>query len=324
MRHSARALATALAAGAIAALSAPTLAAQQATPAATAAPTAAPSPLPAGPPKLPPNFDPCGGPQELLYKFGTTPCVVPLGEAMLSAGYSSAKVTGNVTLGSIATLPISGLATQYPQALLTVGLTPKTDVEIALPSYLRLDTTKEPWLAQGASDTNIGFKQRVAFDPLSATITSVTLQVKLPTGSPSLRAASPAYAVGVLQSKAWTSEHLSVIGNVNVGYGPSMGPSPVQRASASATALGLWMTPGNFLASAGAVYNSASGVVMPLVSFEQLMSRHVGVQVYYAGMGTGFAQTIPLGLPMIDAIGTKGNVNVVGGNLVLLAGHGGP
>jgi hypothetical protein len=95
---------------------------------------------------------------------------------------------------------------------------------------------------------------------------------------------------------------------------------PVQRISASAPATGLWTSPGSFLASAGAAYNSSSGVVMPLVSVEQLASRHLGIQFYYAGMGTGFAQTTPLGFPTIPAITTSGRVNVVGGNLMLLAG----
>lgn len=63
---------------------------------------------------------------------------------------------------------------------------------------------------------------------------------------------------------------------------------------------------------------------MPLVSVEQLASRHLGIQFYYAGMGTGFAQTTPLELPAIPAITTRGRANVVGGNLMLLAGSSGP
>jgi hypothetical protein len=277
-----------------------------------------------GAPKLPPNFDPCGGPQELLNKFGTTPCVVPLGEVMLSGGYSSAKVTGNVALGSIATMPVSALARQFPQSVITVGVTPQTDFEFAGPSYLRLDTPSKPWLAQGATDSSFEIKQQVAFNPFAAEITSITLQVKLDTGSPSLRAASPAYALGVLQSKAWPSQHLTLIGNADVAYGPTSGPMPVQRASAGATGLALWTSPGNFLASVGAVYNTSSGVLMPLAAVEQLVNRHVGLQLYYAGMGAGFAQTTQVALPMINSIQTKGNVNVVGGSFVLLAGHGGP
>jgi hypothetical protein len=326
MKHSARALATALTVSALASLTAPTPAAQQPTPAAapTAAATAAPATPRAGLPKLPPNFDPCGGPQELLNKFGTTPCVVPRGEAMLSAGYTSAKVTGNATLGSLGTLAFSGLARQFPQALLTVGVTPQSDLEIQLPSYLRADTTREPWLAQGATDTSIEYKQRVAFDPIADTMTAVTLQVKLNTGSPSLRAASPAYVLGGLESKSWAQEHVTFIGGVDAAYGPTMGPMPVQRLSATVSALGLWTSPGSFLASAGAVYSSANGTVMPLFAVEQLVNPHVGVQVFYLGMGSGFAQTTELGLPMIQAINSKGNVNVVGANLIWLAGHGGP
>jgi hypothetical protein len=81
-------------------------------------------------------------------------CVVPLGEVMVSGGYSSAKVTGNVSLGSIATVPVSALARQFPQAVITVGLTPQADFEFAAPSYLRLDTANKPWLAQGATESS--------------------------------------------------------------------------------------------------------------------------------------------------------------------------
>jgi hypothetical protein len=52
----------------------------------------------AAPPQLPWNFDPCGGPQELLAKFGPTPCVVVGGAAILSAGYTSAKINGKVSI----------------------------------------------------------------------------------------------------------------------------------------------------------------------------------------------------------------------------------
>jgi hypothetical protein len=53
---------------------------------------------------------------------------------------------------------------------------------------------------------DLEMKQRIAFDPLAATITSLIGQVKLPTGSPSLRAASPSYALGALQSKPGPSK----------------------------------------------------------------------------------------------------------------------
>ena len=150
------------------------------------------------PPALPANFDPCGGPQEILNKFGVTPCVVVGGEAMLSAGYLSAKVNGNIQVGSIATLPAAALVRSYPQALATVGLGPRTDVEFTLPSYTRVDTARFPLLLGGDTDFQVGFKQRVAFDPVHGTLASVAASVEFPTGSPALRAAGPSYNVQLL------------------------------------------------------------------------------------------------------------------------------
>lgn len=69
-----------------------------ATVAQTETPTPTPSPSPSQPmPSVwhnPPNtnfsiVDPCGGPKELLNKFGPTPCVYVAGEAVVSAGFAN-------------------------------------------------------------------------------------------------------------------------------------------------------------------------------------------------------------------------------------------
>jgi hypothetical protein len=94
---------------------------------AASAQSATPSPAPAATAAPawhnPPNtnysiFDPCGGPKELLNKFGPTPCVYIAGEAMVSAGYSNISAHASITVsrGALAAgLPLSGNANKAPR-----------------------------------------------------------------------------------------------------------------------------------------------------------------------------------------------------------------
>jgi hypothetical protein len=286
----------------------------------TGVPTA-PSAAPVVPPVLPANFDPCGGPQELLNKFGLTPCVVVGGEAMLSAGYVSAKVNGNVQAGTVATLPASALVRIYPQALATVGLSPCTDVQFTPATYARVDIAHFPLLVSGDTDFQVGFKQRVAFDPVHGTITSVAASVEFPTGSPALRAPGPAYKGELLGSYAFP-RHLGLIYDMQLSNAATNN-SQGRNTTLSLTVLPYYQSPGNLLAGAAAVI-LPSGTVVPEVFVEQLVNRHVGVEFFYAGMGTGFVSSTETNLPTISAINVQGSVNVIGASLFAMIGRSGP
>jgi hypothetical protein len=68
-----------------------------------------------------------------------------------------------------------------------------------------------------------------------------------------------------------------------------------------------------------------NGKALPMFIIEQLVNRHFGVAVTYAGMGaSGFANTTQPGLPLIDAINVNGSVNAINVSVVGLIGQSGP
>jgi hypothetical protein len=288
------------------------------------APSASPSAA-AAPPQLPWNFDPCGGPQELLAKYGPTPCVVVGGEAILSAGYTSAKINGTVSITSNV-LPelqatTSALVRSYPGPQAIVGLGPFTDVQIIAPTYTRIDTAAVPLLLGGNTDWKVGFKQRIEFNPVNGTITAVAAAVQFPTGSPSLRAIAPIYSFDLIGEKAFPKGWAAF-------YDMHLNDSPLsvggRQWTLSPTLLGAWVSPGNLLVGAGGVI-LPSGKGIPLLVAEQLFSRHLGISVTYAGMGaSGFTTSTQPGLPIVNAINVNGNVNAISVALFGLLGKSGP
>jgi hypothetical protein len=291
-------------------------------------PAPAPSVLPsaaAQPPQLPWNFDPCGGPQELLAKYGPTPCVVVGGEAIFSAGYTSAKINGTISITS-KVLPelqatTSALVRSYPAPQAIVGLGPFTDVQIIAPTYTRVDTAAFPSLVSGSTDWKVGFKQRVEFNPANGTITAVAVAAQFPTGSPSLRAIAPIYAFDLIGEKAlpkgWAAFY-----DMHLTDSPLSGGG--RQWALSPTILGAWVSPGSLLAAVGGVI-LPSGKGIPLLVVEQLFNRHLGISVTYAGMGaSGFTTSTQPGLPIVNAINVDGNVNAISVSLFGLVGKSGP
>jgi hypothetical protein len=279
---------------------------------------------PAQPPKLPWNFDPCGGPQELLSKYGTTPCVVVGGEAVFAASYTSAKINGTFSISSSA-LPTgtatSALVRSYPAAQAIIGLGPFTQVDIIAPTYTRVDTTAFPLLVSGSTDWKASVKQRIEFDPAHGTITAVSAGVEFPTGSPALRARAPAYSFDLIGEKAWPNR-LALVYDMHLFS--SVNTNAARVWTLSPTLLGAWVSPGNLIAGAGAVI-LPSGKTIPMVLAGQLFSRHLGIEVLYAGLGaSAFTTSTQPGLPIVTNVNVNGNVNSVTVSLIGLLGKSGP
>jgi hypothetical protein len=289
-------------------------------------PTVSASPAPAAQiTQLPWNYDPCGGPAELLAKYGPTPCVVVGGEAVLSAGYTSAKIDGTITISGKAVPQLSAttnaLVRSYPSAQATVGLGPFTDVQIIPPTYARVDTTSFPLLVSGSTDWKVGFKQRIEFNPLNGTITAVAAAIELPTGSPSLRAIAPAYSFDLIGEKAFQHGY-ALLYDMHAADTALSGGG--RRWTLSPTILWAWESPGGLLAGAGGVI-LPNGKAVPMAVVEQLFSRHLGISVTYAGMGaSGFATSWQPDLPIVNAINVNGNVNAISVALFGLIGKSGP
>ena len=163
--------------------------------------TPAPSPSPASPaaPQIPKNFDPCGGPLELLNKIGNgTACVFILGEAALTAQYSSANIPANAQLTGLGhTLNVSGYAHAfgYPAPVVYVGVAPRAEIVVTTPSFVQINSGRFGTLAAGTSDMSFQYKQLVYLNSSKFTMVALDLEYKAPTGSQALRGPGPEYTI---------------------------------------------------------------------------------------------------------------------------------
>ena len=301
-----------------------------------ATPTSTPSSSPAVSPKpqtsaqpaqseqIPWTTDPCAGPQEILGKYGPTPCVVVRGEVLLSAGYTSAKINGTITTSgqSVPNLQAttSALIRAYPAPQAVVGLGPLTDVSIIAPTYARVDTAHFPLAVSGDTDWQFSAKQRIQFDPAQGTITAVDAGVEFPTGSPQLRAASPVYFSDLIGEKAWPNGFAVVY---DLHFVDSPAPTGGRELTLSPTVIPAWGRGNTLFGAGGVILPNGKGI--PMVLVEQLFNRHLGIAATYAGMGTsGFTNTAQPGLPILNSITVNGNVNAINVSLVALLGQSGP
>jgi hypothetical protein len=165
----------------------------------TPAPSATPSAQPQAAPAIPKDFDPCGGPLELLNKIGNgTACVFVLGEAALTAQYSSANIPVNAQLNAAGgALNVSGYAHAfgYPAPVVYVGISPRAQIVITPPSFVQVNSGRLGTLAAGASDMSFEYKQLVFVDLTKFTMLALDLAYKAPTGSPALRGPGPQYTL---------------------------------------------------------------------------------------------------------------------------------
>lgn len=255
------------------------------------APSATPAPIWHNPPNT--NFaifDPCGGPKELLNKFGPTPCVYIAGEAMVSAGYSNISAHGSVsfshgTLG--ASLPLSGNANVYPSLLLVFGVSPSSQVQITAPSAVSVNTARLGTFS-AASDTSFNYKQRVFFSQTAFTQLAVDLGYTAPTNGGGITSPGPVYQI-----------ELDLAQPLNASL--SVGPWWTFKNSASISLTGgstrawsdplgiwfAWSPPNSSFEILPVVYHSFSPNKTALIGqVVQLLSRHLSVAVTYGGTET--------------------------------------
>lgn len=96
------------------------------------------------PPSIPKDFDPCGGPLELINKIGNgIACVFVLGEAALTAQYSSANIPANAQLSGVDhTLDIRLCSFGCPAPVVYVGVAPRALIVITPPSFVQVNTSR--------------------------------------------------------------------------------------------------------------------------------------------------------------------------------------
>lgn len=173
---------------------------------AAATPTPSPPPTPAAAPQGAPVwhnptgtpfsiFDPCGGPKELISKINPSPCVLVLGQAEVSFGYTnlnahgSLGITGPFQRGVV--LPVSGNANVYPELVLSAGVSSRSQLSITTPSEVAI-STQRLGSTTSATDPTVNYKQLVYFSPTKFTLAAINLGYTPPTTTTSL---GPAYTI---------------------------------------------------------------------------------------------------------------------------------
>ncbi len=174
-------------------------------PCAAVADTVNPTPSPTPSPAVWPSgyFDPCGGSLELVKKYlAGGPCVFVLGQAMLQANYGATNTTSysQVTFnGQIETTTGSGRSFYYPNGLVVIGVTRRSQVSVTLPTFEQSTTIQDVTVA-GATDMAFGYKQEVYYNNRSLALASFSASYQAQTGSQSLTAAGPSYTLMPLAS----------------------------------------------------------------------------------------------------------------------------
>ncbi|MGB8910611.1 MAG: hypothetical protein WCC84_17845 [Candidatus Cybelea sp.] len=250
--------------------------------------TATPAPAPSVPP-IPKDFDPCGGPLELLNKISNgTACVFVLGEAALTAQYSSANIPANAQLSALGhTLNVSGYAHAfgYPAPVVYIGVMPRAEIVITPPSFVQVNSGRFGTLAAGTSDMSFQYKQLLYVNPSKFTLMALDLAYKAPTGSPAFRGPGPQYTIdpivtqplphnfGLTIALPINSFALNCSQCINTPRGWSLSPQLVP----------YWAPPGGTFLALLVQHNFYPNTTPIAFTAGQLIGRHFEVSVLEGG-----------------------------------------
>jgi hypothetical protein len=260
---------------------------------ASAAPTpeasAAPSAQPQAAPAIPKDFDPCGGPLELLNKIGNgTACVFVLGEAALTAQYSSASIPVNAQLSAGgSTFNVSGYAHAfgYPAPVVYVGIAPRAQIVITPPSFVQVNSGRLGTLAAGASDMSFEYKQLLLVDPAKFTMLALDLAYKAPTGSEALRGPGPQYTLDpIITQPLPHSFGLTIAFPVNNFTVSCFQCAGTQRGwSLSPQVVPYWESRGGTILALFVQHNFSPNTTPIAFSAGQLIGRHFEIAISEGG-----------------------------------------
>lgn len=260
-----------------------------------ASPTPSPPPPPSAAAEVwhnPPNsryaiFDPCGGPKELLNKFGPTPCVYILGEGMVSAGYSNISAHGAVTIGRgprEVSFGFSENANVYPSLLIAFGVSPSSQLQITAPSQVDVNAARFGTF-NAASNPSFNYKQRLFFSPTAYTQLAIDLGYTAPTNESRITSPGPAYQIQLDIAQPL---------NANLSIGPWWTFKNAQSAGLARTKERAWSDPLGVYLAWSPVYSSFE--ILPVVYHDfnpnrtilmgqvvQLLGRHASIAVSYGG-----------------------------------------
>jgi hypothetical protein len=229
---------------------------------------AAPTPAPVAT-QAPARTDPCGGSQELLKKYlSASPCVFVAGQAAVQMTYSGTNTVTSHAFG-------------YPGALLHVGVSPTSQITIALPSFSQI-TSVQNGTAAGTDDMEFRYKQLVYSNPKAGILGGVLATYQAPTGSPALTAPGPSYEINpllniALNQKRTIAENLSF----PVTNAPAAQPGGSRSWSFAPQAVTVWRSPGGTLLAFIAQYGFSNDVLYLTFNTAQLISRNFQIQGTY-------------------------------------------
>jgi hypothetical protein len=252
-------------------------------------PSAIPSAQPQAAPEIPKNFDPCGGPLEMLNKIGNgTACVFVLGEAALTAQYSSANLPVNAQLsGASRALNVSGYAHAfaYPGPVVYLGIGPRSQIVITPPSFIQVDGGRLGTLAAGTSHMSFEYKQLVFVDPAKFTMLAFDLAYKAPTGSQALRGPGPQYTVDPIVTQPLPHNFgLTIAFPVNNFTVSCFRCAGTQRGwSLSPQLVPYWESRGGTLLALFLQHNFSPNTTPIAFSAGQLIGRHFEIAVSEGG-----------------------------------------
>lgn len=246
----------------------------------------------------PPNtnytiVDPCGGPKELLNKFGPTPCVYVAGEAMISAGYANintrgnAQITGNGPPGFSTNLPLSGNANVYPQLLMVFGVTANSQLQFGLPSEVQVNSQHFGTFT-ATSEPSVNYKQRVFFSPRKYTQIAVDLGYTPPLEGGGINVSGPAYQIQLDVAQPLSTE-LTVAAwwTFKNALSRSLFQSSERGWSDPLGFYLAWMPAHTNLAVFPVVYHDFNPNRTAIIGeVAQLLSRHLSIVVAYGGAQT--------------------------------------
>jgi hypothetical protein len=267
------------------------------TPAAASPAPAVPSPTPAIWPSK--YFDPCGGALELVKKYlAGGPCVFVLGQAMLQANYGATNTTANSQIfqnGEIITTPSAGRSFFYPNSLVVIGVTPRSQFSITPPSFQQ-NTALTGVTVAGATDMAFGYKHEVYFNPATAALVSMSLSYEAQTGSPALTAPGPAYTVMPLASMPLGrgSPFGIAITLPFINAVTSTTPTSVQRGwSFTPQIIPTWRSRGGTLIGLFIQHNFSPNTTPVTLNFAQTLGRQWLLTAQYGGQTLASNYTEP-------------------------------
>ena len=236
--------------------------------------------------------DPCGGPQELLKKYlAASPCVFVAGQASLQATSATSSVPADVVLDSgesSAPAKANRSAIGYPGSLVNVGISQNAQITILAPSFSRLTSATRGTLAAGATDMEFWYKQLVYVDGVHGILGGLLITYEAPTGSPSVRAPGPAYAINPLLNLATNKARtMGVSLAFPVSNFASASSAGITRTwSFAPQAVPFWRSPGGTLLALVVSHDFTTNATPLMLNTAQLVTRQFQIQATYGGVNS--------------------------------------